>query len=232
LSRRSTRIAYWPHLLHWPTSISFMVLVSISTMINRTISFLGLIGLSALSVSAQRMADIARFEVASVKPSRPIAGQPVFFGMESDPGRFRGSLVTLADLVGKAYGMDVARISGGPSWVSTDRYDDVATLAPNASQGQIPILLQTLLAERFGLTVRRDTKMIQVYAMVLAKGGPKDRGHHAGVAPPVHHGDDPKGLFLRRVGDQIFTHRNEAQGPSGEVGAFVAGSGGRDKGHR
>jgi hypothetical protein len=49
------------------------------------------------------MADIPRFEVASVKPSRPVAGQGVVFGMVSDPSRFRGSFVTLADLVGKAY---------------------------------------------------------------------------------------------------------------------------------
>lgn len=38
----------------------------------------------------------------------------------------------------------------------------------------------------------------------------------------MQHGDGPKGLFLRRVGNQIFTHRNEAQGPSGKVGASVA----------
>jgi uncharacterized protein (TIGR03435 family) len=150
-----------------------MFFVAPPTINNRTLSILSLIGLSTLSVSAQRMADLPRFEVASVKPSRPIAGQGVFFGVVSDPGRFRGSFVTLTDFVGKAYGVDVARISGGPAWVSTERYDVVATLPTNASQGQIPILLQTLLADRFGLTVRRDTKMSQVYALVPAKGGPK-----------------------------------------------------------
>ena len=50
----------------------------------------------------------------------------------------------------------------------------------------------------------------------------QDRGHDPRAAPPVHHRDDPQGLFFRRVGNQIFTHRNEAQGPSGEVRAFVA----------
>jgi hypothetical protein len=38
----------------------------------------------------------------------------------------------------------------------------------------------------------------------------QDRRHHAGIAPSVHHGNNPKGLFFRRVGNQIFTHRNEA----------------------
>ena len=161
-----------------------MVLVPSPTIVNRTISILSLFGLSTLSISAQRMADIPRFEVASVKPSRPVAGKGVVFGMVSDPSRFRGSFVTLADLVGKAYGVDVARTSGGPSWISTERYDVVATLPKNASQGQIPILLQTLLAERFGLTVRRDTKMSQVYALVPTKSGPKLKRSEAASSPP------------------------------------------------
>ena len=50
----------------------------------------------------------------------------------------------------------------------------------------------------------------------------QDRGHYAWVAPSVHHGDNPKGLFLRRARNQIFTNRNEAQGPSGKVGALAA----------
>ena len=130
------------------------------------------------------MADVPRFEVASVKPSRPVAGQGVLSGMVSDPSRFRGSFVTLADLVGKAYGVDVARISGGASWIPTERYDIVATLPQNAPQEQIPILLQTLLAERFGLTVRRDMKMSQVYALLAAKAGPKLKRSEAASSPP------------------------------------------------
>lgn len=154
--------------------------------LSRTISTLCLLGLWSLSISAQRMADIPRFEVASVKPSRPVAGQGVFFGMVSDASRFRGSFVTLADLVGKAFGVDVSRISGGPAWVSTDRYDVVATLPKDTLQGQIPTLLQTLLAERFGLTVRRDTRMSSMYALVPAKGGPKlKRSEAPGTPPPT-----------------------------------------------
>ena len=38
----------------------------------------------------------------------------------------------------------------------------------------------------------------------------------------MHHGANPKGLFLRRVGNQVLANHDEAQGPSGEVGALVA----------
>jgi hypothetical protein len=38
----------------------------------------------------------------------------------------------------------------------------------------------------------------------------------------VHHGDNPKRLFLRRIGNQVLTYRNEEQGTFREVRAFVA----------
>jgi uncharacterized protein (TIGR03435 family) len=113
------------------------------------------------------------FEVASVKPSPPISAHGVLFGMIDDPGRFHGSYVTLTDLVAKAYGVEHARISGGPSWVLSDRFDVIATLPTGTPQGQIPSMLQTLLAERFRLAVRRESRMTRVYALVPAKGGPK-----------------------------------------------------------
>ncbi|HWF07152.1 MAG TPA: hypothetical protein VG297_01750 [Bryobacteraceae bacterium] len=45
----------------------------------------------------------------------------------------------------------------------------------------------------------------------------------------MHHRDNPKGLFLWRAGDHVLTHGNEAQGPSGKVGASAADVGERDK---
>src|SRR5260370_23033644 len=35
------------------------------------------------------------------------------------------------------------------------------------------LMLQTLLADRFKLTIRRETKELPVLALVVAKGGPK-----------------------------------------------------------
>jgi uncharacterized protein (TIGR03435 family) len=113
------------------------------------------------------------FEVASIKPSPPISAHGVFFGMIDDPDRFNGSYVTLTDLMAKAYGIEHPRISGGPSWVLSDRFDVIATLPRGTQRGQIPLLLQTLLAERFRLIVRRESRTTRVYALVQAKGGPK-----------------------------------------------------------
>jgi uncharacterized protein (TIGR03435 family) len=123
------------------------------------------------------------FEVASVKPSPPISAHGVFFGMIDDPDRFHGSYVTLLDLMTKAYGVEHARISGWPSWVVSERFDVIATLPTGTPPGQIPLMLQTLLAERFGLIVRRESRMTRVYALVPAKGGPKLKRVEAESSP-------------------------------------------------
>lgn len=40
----------------------------------------------------------------------------------------------------------------------------------------------------------------------------EDHGHHARAAASVYHCDNPQRFLLRRVGNQIFAHQNEAQG--------------------
>jgi hypothetical protein len=50
----------------------------------------------------------------------------------------------------------------------------------------------------------------------------EDRGYGARAAPSVHYRDNPQGLFLRCVGDQVFTYKNEAQRPRTEIRASVA----------
>jgi uncharacterized protein (TIGR03435 family) len=93
--------------------------------------------------------------------------------MVSDPSRFKGSFVTLTDLIAKAYGIDHPRISGGPPWVLSDHFEVIATLPQNTLSDRIPLMLQALLAERFRLVVRRDSRITRIYALVPAKGGPK-----------------------------------------------------------
>ena len=75
-------------------------------------------------------------------------------------------------------------ITGGPSWVRSERFEIQAVLpegAPvytlnqflNGEAIRLEAMLRTLLAERFTLAVRRETKDVPVYALVVAKGGPK-----------------------------------------------------------
>jgi uncharacterized protein (TIGR03435 family) len=43
----------------------------------------------------------------------------------------------------------------------------------DGSKEQIPLMLQTLLAQRFKLALHHDQKVMQIYALEVAKGGPK-----------------------------------------------------------
>jgi bla regulator protein blaR1 len=92
-------------------------------------------------------------------------------------------------LIEIAYGLPIGselRVVGGPDWIDSDadRYEiqakiDNAIFAemqkmPVKEQGrQINLMQQALLADRFNLKVHFETRDLPVYALVVAKGGPK-----------------------------------------------------------
>jgi uncharacterized protein (TIGR03435 family) len=84
----------------------------------------------------------------------------------------------------RAYGVENYQVSGGPDWINSERYDldakfDGATadeLQKLNSNDRILArqqMLQKILAERFNLTVHRESKELQTYSLVVAKIGPK-----------------------------------------------------------
>jgi len=113
------------------------------------------------------------FEVASIKPSNP---QNRRVSMDVGPGgRFNATNATVRSLIRFAYQVPDVQISGGPNWINTEPFDIVATPGSDASLGQVQKMMQSLIAERFKLTLTRETKILKGYAMVLAKGGSKLR---------------------------------------------------------
>ncbi|MDP9171943.1 MAG: TIGR03435 family protein [Acidobacteriota bacterium] len=112
------------------------------------------------------------FEVATIKPSNPDAQGKGFMVR----GRNFSTLNTsLSDLITFAYEIHAKQISGGPAWMETDKYDLAAVPDTEGapSQKQWKAMIQKLLAERFKLTFHHDKKELSVYAIVLAKTGPK-----------------------------------------------------------
>jgi uncharacterized protein (TIGR03435 family) len=153
--------------------------------------------------SVQTAGDtLPSFEVASIKlcrdrenshlsilPNRlTVRNQPVQFLLKIAYGRDFGQ-----------FGFRMLRdneIAGGPDWVhgsisGYDGYDVDAKVedsvaakfaklrcgsffnGPCEYRGQMLLMLQSLLAERFKLKVRRDIKQLPVYDLAIAKGGPK-----------------------------------------------------------
>jgi len=119
------------------------------------------------------------FEAASVKPAGPLVSGSTG-GMRGgpgtgDPGRITFPRASLSDLLAQAYDVWLDQISG-PEWLndrSAYAYRIDATLPPNTTSERFRLMLQNLLAERFHLRLRHETKMRPGYELVVASGGPK-----------------------------------------------------------
>jgi uncharacterized protein (TIGR03435 family) len=130
----------------------------------------GLALLTAGVVFAQAPATPPAFEVASVKPAPPPTPGMFKVQMGGDPGMVDYKNVSLKSLIARAYEMKEFQVSG-PDWLDTERFDVLAKTPPNTPGDRVPLMLQTLLAERFKLSGHRDQKVMPVYAMVVGKSG-------------------------------------------------------------
>jgi uncharacterized protein (TIGR03435 family) len=112
------------------------------------------------------------FEVASIKPSKPMGMGRVRIGMQADGSMMRYTNVSLKDSIRVAYRVKDFQVQG-PDWLEGERFDIVAKLPEGSTEDQIPEMLQALLAERFKLALHRDKKEHAILALVAAKSGPK-----------------------------------------------------------
>lgn len=145
--------------------------------------------LSAGMLRAQAPAR-QEFEVASIKPSGPDDGRTLVQVLPS--GGLRTSGATVKFLVSLAYDITSYNISGGPSWIGSDRFTLLAKADRSSSaddpnydprqitqrqydsmREQMRPKLQTLLADRFRLKLHRETREEPVYSLVVGKNGAK-----------------------------------------------------------
>jgi len=139
------------------------------------------IGLALTAIAAFSQTKPA-FEVATIKPSPPLdpaklaaamqAGGKLPVGANIDALRAEYLYLDLKSLMTYAYGVKPYQITG-PDWMSTARFDIVAKMPEGAKKDDAPKMLQTLLEERFKLTVHRTSAEHPVLALVAGKGGPK-----------------------------------------------------------
>jgi bla regulator protein blaR1 len=130
------------------------------------------------------------FEVASIKPTAADFHGTMF---QLQPGgglRITGA--NLKTLLAYMYDVREFQISGGPGWINSERYDIVAKPERATGSDSAPAdpgkltddqrktfleqtrqRMQSLLAERFHLSVHRETKEAPVYALAVSKSGSK-----------------------------------------------------------
>ena len=78
----------------------------------------------------------------------------------------------LGALILSAYNVTVRQLTGPGEFLS-EKYDIVAKAEHPVSPNEMLRMLRALLVERFKLVVRRETRDVPVYALTIAKGGPK-----------------------------------------------------------
>jgi len=108
----------------------------------------------------------------------------------NDPTRYQCSGCNLQQLMTTAY--DAKRWELNiPSFMENERFDVTAKLPEKATMAQFRLMIQALLAERFKLTIHRESKEMQVYELVVNKGGPKLKDAAPEEPAPVPTGDGP-----------------------------------------
>jgi uncharacterized protein (TIGR03435 family) len=178
----------------------------------------GSLVLAAGAAMGQTAAAGPAFEVASVKPAAPLdrsqmlSGQ-MHIGIKIDAARVDIGGMSLADLIRVAYRVKPYQVSG-PDWMTAERFDVLAKMPEGATREQVPEMLQALLAERFKLTVHRESKEHAVYALVVGKNGPKLKESAPGADAPAG-GDAPAALDVQVSGRGENTQVSISGGPIG-----------------
>lgn len=148
--------------------------------------FVGAIGATSIRAQAQAAAEAGpdfKYEVASIKPSKPGAEGTQLNNL---PDGFNGVNVNVMTLIQSAFGIfnDKDRIAGATGWLSSERFDvdakmdasqaaEFQKLTPEKAALVRRHMLQGLLADRFKLAIHRESKDLPIYVLVVAKGGPK-----------------------------------------------------------
>jgi uncharacterized protein (TIGR03435 family) len=146
-----------------------------------------LIGLWRAPATHAQSQEKLVFEVASIKRADPAAagGGPIALAPGLTPGGGIRSRVPIFNLICWAYRIDGAQLSGGPSWIRSDRYaieaktekfegpEDPTVPTSEQQTNRTRERVKALLADRFHMAVRTETKEAQVYVLSVAKGGPK-----------------------------------------------------------
>jgi uncharacterized protein (TIGR03435 family) len=151
-------------------------------------------------LGAQTATPKLEFEVASIKPAGPlqpaniVAGK-LRIGMTIDGARVDIGMLSLMELIPMAYHVKNYQVSG-PDWLGQNRFDILAKMPDGAMKDQVPEMIEALLADRFKLKVHRESREHAVYALVVAKGGPKMKAAVDEPEAPSGVDDAKKGITI------------------------------------
>jgi uncharacterized protein (TIGR03435 family) len=123
---------------------------------------------AAFAAAAQTPA----FDAASIRPNTSQGG---ISAIRITAGRASMENCSLKKIMLNAYGIpdDREYMIDGPEWLTSEHFDIEAKFPADKPVTQIRQMLQTMLADRFRLTLHKETRQLPMYSLVVAKGGPK-----------------------------------------------------------
>jgi len=152
-------------------------------------TFAPILILSLSAVASAQGNEFKGSDLAGVKLSIPVDQLPEFSVIDAEPSKTNGQPrphfypggrveflnVPLKLLIEAAWGFenDESRVTGGPGWVSTDKFNIVAKAKPDSQIVDLRLMLRSMLIKRFGLQYHVEEQMRPVYAMEQGKAAPK-----------------------------------------------------------
>lgn len=113
------------------------------------------------------------FDVASVRATQARRGEGDWRDdIQASPGSLIMRNVTLKAAIRWAYHVMNYQVTG-PDWLEIDHYNISGKAGGPVDEDQLRQMLQSLLAERFKLEFHRQTKEMQVFSLMVGKGGAK-----------------------------------------------------------
>ena len=125
---------------------------------------------ATLSVAWGQLPAAPAFEAASIKPTSP---GKVGGGINTSAARIRIMNFSLKFCIQIAWNVKDFQVSGGAGWMENERYDIEAVASSPFKEGEYRTMLQTLLADRFGLVTHREMHERSGYALVSGRSGAK-----------------------------------------------------------
>ena len=172
-----------------------------------------------------------KFEVASVHLDQAIADR-----VPAATVTFSGARVTmngfgLKAIIATAYRTEMYLITA-PEWTAKTRVVIQALMPEGATKDQLPEMLKALLAERFHLAAHRTALEEPVFALLVAKNGPKlnpprdlDQATCAGWSDKSGFDDFQGCNSVRQLGDTTARTQISVGGPNGPVRLEITSDG-------
>ena len=165
----------------------------------------------AQAAPAQADAKTFVYEVVSIHPSQPNGSM----ARNITPDGIRIWGFTVHRLLANAYNVITNdQLIGVPGWTDNARYDidakmdaDTTTALDKLSREEKNQrrreMLQAILMDRFHLQVKREMKELPVYALVMAKGGPKMKKSAPNAVVDINERYGKNGITLEGQGFEL-----------------------------